>query len=330
MEIKIAKFSGYCYGVKRAMDLALEKLDETSEKKVYSLGPLIHNDQAMKKFTDKGLIVEEDINKIEKNSTAIVRSHGLPKDFYDKMDIISTNVVDATCPFVKKIQDIVYENYKSGHGIILIGDKDHPEIRGINGWSDNSSIIINSIEDVERFDFSEDRAYIVAVQTTYKLEKYLQIEKIAKGKSINEAKKRAEKIKYGYKIEGNTLILDNYILSSIENKFRGQGVEIFLYLPKGTMFKTDDNFEDFNQSDTDYFDFRNSLNNIYRGEKKTSTYNYSSDEDGNNTIENDPNATIIYDENGVLVKRPIKENQQEVESIKIEINTKNQPTNKQE
>ena len=182
MEIKIAKFSGYCYGVKRAMDLALEKLDETSEKKVYSLGPLIHNDQAMKKFTDKGLIVEEDINKIEKNSTAIVRSHGLPKDFYDKMDIISTNVVDATCPFVKKIQDIVYENYKSGHGIILIGDKDHPEIRGINGWSDNSSIIINSIEDVERFDFSEDRAYIVAVQTTYKLEKYLQIEKILKNR----------------------------------------------------------------------------------------------------------------------------------------------------
>ena len=182
MEIKIAKFSGYCCGVKRAMDLALEKLDETSEKKVYSLGPLIHNDQAMKKFTDKGLIVEEDINKIEKNSTAIVRSHGLPKDFYDKMDIISTNVVDATCPFVKKIQDIVYENYKSGHGIILIGDKDHPEIRGINGWSDNSSIIINSIEDVERFDFSEDRAYIVAVQTTYKLEKYLQIEKILKNR----------------------------------------------------------------------------------------------------------------------------------------------------
>ena len=182
MEIKIAKFSGYCYGVKRAMDLALEKLDETSEKKVYSLGPLIHNDQAMKKFTDKGLIVEEDINKIEKNSTAIVRSHGLPKDFYDKMDIISTNVVDATCPFVKKIQDIVYENYKSGHGIILIGDKDHPEIRGIHGWSDNSSIIINSIEDVERFDFSEDRAYIVAVQTTYKLEKYLQIEKILKNR----------------------------------------------------------------------------------------------------------------------------------------------------
>ena len=182
MEIKIAKFSGYCYGVKRAMDLALEKLDETSEKKVYSLGPLIHNDQAMKKFTDKGLIVEEDINKIEKNSTAIVRSHGLPKDFYDKMDIISTNVVDATCHFVKKIQDIVYENYKSGHGIILIGDKDHPEIRGINGWSDNSSIIINSIEDVERFDFSEDRAYIVAVQTTYKLEKYLQIEKILKNR----------------------------------------------------------------------------------------------------------------------------------------------------
>ena len=157
---------------------------------------------------------------------------------------------------------------------------------------------------------------------------YLQIEKIAKGKSITEAKKRADKIKYGYKLDGNTLILDDYILSSIENKLRGQGVEIYLYLPKGTVFKTDKNFENFNQSNTDYFNFRNSLDNIYKVEKKTTTYNYSSDDQVNDTIENDPNSTIVYDENGVLVKRKVKDIQQEVESIKIEINTKNQPTTK--
>ena len=131
-----------------------------------------------------------------------------------------------------------------------------------------------------------------------------------------------------YKPEGNTLILDDYILSSVENKLRGQGVEIFLYLPKGTVFKTDKNFENFNQSDTDYFDFQNAVNNIYKVEKKTTIHNYSSDDASNNTIENDPNSTIIYDENGVLVKRKIKDIQQEVESIKIEINTKNQPTTK--
>lgn len=168
----------------------------------------------------------------------------------------------------------------------------------------------------------------IEIMETDEATPYLQIEKLAKGKSINEAKKRAEKIKYGYKFEGNTLILDDYILSSVENKLRGQGVEIFLYLPKGTVFKTDKNFENFNQSDTDYFDFQNAVNNIYKVEKKTTIHNYSSDDASNNTIENDPNSTIIYDENGVLVKRKIKDIQQEVESIKIEINTKNQPTTK--
>lgn len=155
---------------------------------------------------------------------------------------------------------------------------------------------------------------------------YLQIEKLANGKSIIEAKKRAEKIKYGYKIEGNTLILDDYILSSVDNKLRGQEVIIYLYLPKGTVFKTDNNFKKFNQSDTDYFDFRTSLNNIYRVEKKTKIYNYSSDSGTNNFIENDSNATIVFDENGILVKRNINETPQEVESVKIEINTENQPT----
>lgn len=182
MEIKIAKFSGYCYGVKRAMDLAWEELTTNSDKKVYSLGPLIHNDQAMKKFTDNGLIVEDSIDGIEKKSVAIVRSHGLPKDFYDKMSVDKTHIVDATCPFVRKIQEIVYENFTSGHSIILIGDKDHPEIKGINGWSDNSSIIINSVEDAQEFNFSNNASYIVAVQTTYKLEKYLEIEKILKNR----------------------------------------------------------------------------------------------------------------------------------------------------
>jgi len=155
---------------------------------------------------------------------------------------------------------------------------------------------------------------------------YLQIEKLANGKSIIEARKRAEKIKYGYKLEGNTLILDDYILSSVDNKLRGQEVIIYLYLPKGTVFKTDNNFKKFNQSDTDYFDFRTSLNNIYRVEKKTKIYNYSSDSGTNNFIENDSNATIVFDENGILVKRNINETPQEVESVKIEINTENQPT----
>lgn len=183
MEIRIAKYSGYCFGVKRAMDVALEKLDKkSSSESIYSLGPLIHNNQAMKKYVEKGLIVEEEIGNIKKNSTAIVRSHGLPKYFYDKMNEESIEIIDATCPFVKKIQIIVNENYEKGSKVIIIGDKNHPEVIGINGWAKDSSIIINSLEDAEKFDYNDNENFIVVVQTTYKLEKYQQIEEILKNR----------------------------------------------------------------------------------------------------------------------------------------------------
>ncbi|MGB5824696.1 MAG: 4-hydroxy-3-methylbut-2-enyl diphosphate reductase [Proteocatella sp.] len=183
MEIKIAKYSGYCFGVKRAMDIAWDELDKKdSAESVYSLGPLIHNNQAMKKYIEKGLSVEDEIGNIKKNSTAIVRSHGLPKYFYDKMKEESIKIIDATCPFVKKIQIIVYENYGNGSKIIIIGDKNHPEVIGINGWANNSSIIINSLEDADKLCCNDTEKYIVVVQTTYKLEKYQQIEKILKNR----------------------------------------------------------------------------------------------------------------------------------------------------
>lgn len=185
MEVKIAKYSGYCFGVKRAMDMAWEELTTKNiapQNPIYSIGPLIHNNQAMRKYKDEGLSIEEKVDNIEKNSTAIVRSHGLPKHFYDKMEEKSIRIVDATCPFVKKIQDIVYDSHINGNKIILIGDGSHPEIIGINGWAGNSSIIINSLDDASEFEVDKEKDYIVVVQTTYKLEKYQQIEKILKNR----------------------------------------------------------------------------------------------------------------------------------------------------
>lgn len=185
MKVEIAKYSGYCFGVKRAMDMAWEELmknSENTQKQIYSIGPLIHNNQAMQKYKDKGLLIEEKVENLEKNSIAIVRSHGLSKYFYDKMEEKSIKVVDATCPFVKKIQDIVYKSHISGSKIILIGDRNHPEIIGINGWAEDSSIIINSLDDALSFEVNEHSDYIVVVQTTYKLEKYQQIEKILKNR----------------------------------------------------------------------------------------------------------------------------------------------------
>ncbi len=93
---------------------------------------------------------------------------------------------------------------------------------------------------------------------------YLQIEKLANGKSPSDAKSRAQKIKYGYKIEGNTIILDNYILTEIRHKFREQKVELFLYLPKGTLFKPDSSLENFDSSDDDFFNLHHSGEYNYR------------------------------------------------------------------
>ncbi len=97
-----------------------------------------------------------------------------------------------------------------------------------------------------------NNVYLKILHTTEKLP-YLQVEKLAFGKTADEAKKRAEKIKYSYIIEGNQLILDNYLLSEVASKFRNQKVELFLYLPEGMFFKTDTNVENYDNSDNDYF-----------------------------------------------------------------------------
>ncbi len=149
---------------------------------------------------------------------------------------------------------------------------------------------------------------------------YLQVEKLAKGKSAEDARKRAEKIKYAYKIEGNVLQLDNYLISAVENKFRGQEIALYLYLPKGTHFKTDKNFYSYDLSNDDFFNLHYSSSDyIYRVDReKVKCLNCPISENEhqdveNYELENDSTATIIYDENGVLVKK-------KVENVEIKLN----------
>jgi len=175
----------------------------------------------------------------------------------------------------------------------------------------------------------------IEIMETDEMMPYIQVEKLARGKSAAEANKRAEKIKYGYKIEGNTLILDNYLISAVENKFRGQEVALYLYLPKGTLFKTNKNFDHFDRSDNDFFNLHYSSSDyIYRVDKeKVKCLNcpLSENEYGdieNNEMVNDSTSTIIYDENGVLIKKEIKEVKEEVQNVKIEIDTKKETKTK--
>ena len=143
---------------------------------------------------------------------------------------------------------------------------------------------------------------------------YLQVEKLAKGKSADDARKRAEKIKYVFKIDGNVLQLDNYLIAAVEDQFRGQKIALYLYLPKGTHFKTDKNFYSYDISNDDFFNLHYSSSDyIYRVDlEKVKCLNCPISENQHqdvetNEVENDSTATIIYNENGVLVKKKINE-----------------------
>lgn len=167
-EIILADKAGYCFGVKRAMNMAKDELEKNNNMEIYSLGPLIHNKQAVSKYEDLGLKIVDDISDIKpsENLEVIIRSHGVSKSIYDEARRKNIDIVDTTCPFVKKIHDIVSESEKENKDIIILGDKNHPEIIGINGWCNNSAMIFKSLDEVMEHRFDTTKEYIVVSQTT--------------------------------------------------------------------------------------------------------------------------------------------------------------------
>lgn len=174
MNVKIAKEAGFCFGVKRAMKMAWDKL-EANEDGIYALGPLIHNKQAVSKYEEKGLVTVEDISSIPDKNSMIIRSHGVGEEVYINADKKQIAIVDTTCPFVKKIHKIVKEYSKKGYEIIVIGDSKHPEVIGINGWCNNNSIIVKTIEELQKINLDKSKKYCVVAQTTINSELYLKI-----------------------------------------------------------------------------------------------------------------------------------------------------------
>ena len=183
MKVKIAKEAGFCFGVKRAMKMAWDELELNSD--IYALGPLIHNKQAVQRYEDKGLVTVDTINDIPNDKSVIIRSHGVSSDIYDKANSNNLNIIDTTCPFVKKIHNIVKEFYEKGYKIIIIGDKNHPEIIGINGWCENSALIVKSIDDVNSLNLDNNSKYCLVAQTTLNLELYNEIVNILSKKLDN-------------------------------------------------------------------------------------------------------------------------------------------------
>lgn len=159
MKISIAEHSGFCYGVKRALRLT-QKTCAQKNGPVYTMGDLIHNPQVIAELKNKGIRSVESTEDIEEG-TVIIRSHGVAPKTYDLLKRKNLNIVDATCPIVKKIQKLAAGLARSGEEIIIVGNKNHPETQGLRGFSLNKAVIVESAEQAAALPFRRNRAVLV-------------------------------------------------------------------------------------------------------------------------------------------------------------------------
>ncbi len=169
MRIYIAEHAGYCFGVKKAVDMAIETIKDSENIATYSLGPLVHNYQVVNMLSKDGLKVIDKVDELD-SGKIIVRAHGIPYNIQKKVEDLDLELIDCTCPFVKSVHRKVEEYNNNGYKIIIIGDREHPEVIGINGWCNNEGIIVNNEEEARKIPYY-DKICIVS-QTTNTLEKF--------------------------------------------------------------------------------------------------------------------------------------------------------------
>lgn len=158
MKIETAKNSGLCFGVKRALTLARKTL-ETQSGPVYSLGELIHNPQVISDLKNRGIIPADSAENI-RNKTVIIRSHGVGPEIYRILKQNNNRIIDATCPMVKKIQNLVRSLSEDGNEIAIVGRASHPETQGLKGYSLDRAHIIENEDQASRLPHRKKRAVL--------------------------------------------------------------------------------------------------------------------------------------------------------------------------
>ncbi len=187
MRVVTAKSAGFCFGVQRAVDEAI-RLGEESADRVFTYGPLIHNDSVIRELEGRGIHSidpDEAENESDVASTIIIRAHGVGKRVYEELDRRFKTVADATCPFVKKIHRIVAEHSAAGETIIITGAADHPEVIGIRGWIEGASYVVSDEAEAEKLNIPLDEHLCIVSQTTYHYNKFQDIVEIIKQKGYN-------------------------------------------------------------------------------------------------------------------------------------------------
>ena len=175
MEVTLAKTAGFCFGVQRAVDTVYQEIDKKEGLPIYTYGPIIHNEEVTGDFERKGVKVINSLTELKTLSEGcvIIRSHGVGKDIYDIVEGLSLKLVDATCPFVKKIHRIVKKASEEGDYVIVVGNPDHPEVVGICGWIAGPYVVVQNEEELrEAVKKSPAKKITMVGQTTFNLTKF--------------------------------------------------------------------------------------------------------------------------------------------------------------
>lgn len=171
MEIIKVKNAGFCFGVKRAIDLAYEALKK-EKNQVYSLGPLIHNPQVCEELRKQGIIEVKSLNEI-KSGVIVLRSHGIPPKLYQEISSAGFKIVDAVCPMVKRLQRIAHKLKEEGYEVVVVGEKNHPEVMSIIGTVEAETIVVQEPQEAEKLKLN--RKIGIIAQTTQTFDNFKKV-----------------------------------------------------------------------------------------------------------------------------------------------------------
>lgn len=180
MEVLLAKSAGFCFGVKRAVDQVYE-LAQTG-RRIYTFGPIIHNEEVVGDLEKKGVSVIADETELAgiTEGIVVIRSHGVAKSVYEQIERQGLECVDATCPFVKRIHNIVEKESAAGKQILIIGNAGHPEVEGIMGWSNTPALVAETRSEIEKIACDTEKPVCIVSQTTFNYNKFQELVEIFK------------------------------------------------------------------------------------------------------------------------------------------------------
>lgn len=163
MKILVAKSAGFCFGVNRAVKMVYDLVE--SGKKVYTLGPIIHNPQTLAELEARGVKIVSSPDEVPKDGTVVIRSHGIPRDVFERIQELGLDYADATCPFVEKIHNIV--SNANGGTVLIAGDATHPEVQGIIGHCTGKCYVFKNAEELKNIHIDKNIPISVVAQTTF-------------------------------------------------------------------------------------------------------------------------------------------------------------------